>query len=525
MKFFKRIRKSTNRTAAGFPSEDESIDVSPCNSGATNQPSIDDTLSPDDNIQTSHKIDDELSCDHKSDADIASIQSDRATDFGCTNHNLTLDQRKKIIESAEYYLIDELFIAAGELVIKKDKGSIGMLQRELKIGFNRAARIVGQLSDTGVIDWDENSTKPGVVLMSIEEFYDHLNDPDHFFRCYVHAGDALERVEALPQMYDECISEPDVSITEDVINDSVDYSHDGELLYTFENTVIPNAPDGLAASFINSLVKYNSPEKLKLILIDKYQLEFMPYQRLQHLFIPIVSNEEKISGIISWTCAEVKDRINRFLEVHAQDLTAYNQKSSNKLPTVVIIANEIYGLHLENIPELNEVLLNSRRVGVVFFFFSKVSLKTLSFNENKEFWKIGDAYQIFHSIKGINDLPVTQNFDSMDGHTFEYFCAELLKKNGYDSAEVTCGSGDQGIDILATKDGIKFGIQCKCYSSSIGNKAVQEAFSGKTYYHCQVAIVLTNQYFTESAKKLAESNNVILWDRDQLQRFVEGKKI
>ena len=74
----------------------------------------------------------------------------------------------------------------------------------------------------------------------------------------------------------------------------------------------------------------------------------------------------------------------------------------------------------------------------------------------------------------------------MEGHDFEYYCAELLKNNGFYNVSVTQGSGDQGIDVLAEKGGVKYGIQCKCYSSDIGNKAVQEAFSGCRYYNCHV---------------------------------------
>lgn len=110
-------------------------------------------------------------------------------------------------------------------------------------------------------------------------------------------------------------------------------------------------------------------------------------------------------------------------------------------------------------------------------------------------------------------------FDQMEGHEFEYYCADLLKKNGFDNTEVTKGSGDQGIDIIANKDGIKYGIQCKCYASDIGNKAVQEAFAGKTYYGCHIAAVLTNRYFTKSAKELAKKNGVLLWDRSKLLHF------
>lgn len=115
----------------------------------------------------------------------------------------------------------------------------------------------------------------------------------------------------------------------------------------------------------------------------------------------------------------------------------------------------------------------------------------------------------------------SEHFDSLEGHDFEYFCANLLSKNGFNNVEVTQGSGDQGIDIIAYKDDIKYGIQCKCYSSDIGNKAVQEAFAGKTFYNCHLACVLTNRYFTSSAKELAEKNGVLLWDRDKLLDLIK----
>lgn len=112
----------------------------------------------------------------------------------------------------------------------------------------------------------------------------------------------------------------------------------------------------------------------------------------------------------------------------------------------------------------------------------------------------------------------------MEGHDFEYFCAELLKNNGFKEVEVTPGSGDQGIDIIAVKDGVRYGIQCKCYSSDIGNKAVQEAFSGAKFYDCHVPVVITNRYFTKSANELASKTGVLLWDRNKLNELVEYKE-
>ena len=107
-------------------------------------------------------------------------------------------------------------------------------------------------------------------------------------------------------------------------------------------------------------------------------------------------------------------------------------------------------------------------------------------------------------------------FDSMNGGDFEEYCATLLRYNGFVNITLTKTSGDQGIDIIAYKDSIKYGIQCKCYTADIGNKAVQEVFAGRTFYNCDVGIVLTNRYFTKSAVELAKKNRIHLWDRDKL---------
>ena len=70
---------------------------------------------------------------------------------------------------------DEYFVEAGKFIIEKDKASIGMLQRVYRIGFNRAARIMDQLSEAGVVG-PEEGTKPRKVLMSLEEFEKYLEE-------------------------------------------------------------------------------------------------------------------------------------------------------------------------------------------------------------------------------------------------------------------------------------------------------------------------------------------------------------
>ena len=72
---------------------------------------------------------------------------------------------------------DSLFADAGRFVIEKEKGSIGMLQRYFKVGFNRAGRIMDQLADAGVVG-PEVGTKPRKILMTNAEFEEFLkNNP------------------------------------------------------------------------------------------------------------------------------------------------------------------------------------------------------------------------------------------------------------------------------------------------------------------------------------------------------------
>ena len=112
--------------------------------------------------------------------------------------------------------------------------------------------------------------------------------------------------------------------------------------------------------------------------------------------------------------------------------------------------------------------------------------------------------------------------DHMDGHRFEKYCATVLQKNGFVNVSVTPGSGDQGVDVIAEKEGVRYAVQCKCYSSALGNTPVQEVCAGKSMYNCHVGVVMTNNYFTAGAKQLAEKNGILLWDRDKLQQMIDS---
>lgn len=122
--------------------------------------------------------------------------------------------------------------------------------------------------------------------------------------------------------------------------------------------------------------------------------------------------------------------------------------------------------------------------------------------------------------KEVSDVS---QIDGMDGHEFEYFCAELLSKNGFSEVKVTPGSGDQGVDVLAEKGGVKYAIQCKNYASPLPNTPVQEVNAGKIFYNCHVGVVMTNSTFTPGAVTLAKATGVLLWGRAVMQEMMRNQ--
>lgn len=110
---------------------------------------------------------------------------------------------------------------------------------------------------------------------------------------------------------------------------------------------------------------------------------------------------------------------------------------------------------------------------------------------------------------GISDI------DTMGGKTFEKYLEVLFERLGYNVTR-TRYIGDYGADLVVEKDGIKTVVQAKRYKTKVGVKAIQEAVAAKGHYGCDAAMVVTNSYFTDQAKKLAASNNVELWNRKDL---------
>jgi restriction system protein len=115
-------------------------------------------------------------------------------------------------------------------------------------------------------------------------------------------------------------------------------------------------------------------------------------------------------------------------------------------------------------------------------------------------------------------LEITNPEASISPFQFEAHCSRLLERAGWKS-RTTIGTGDQGADILAERNGVLFVFQCKLYGSPVGNKAVQEAYAAQKHYRAVGSAVVTNNQYTRSAWELAATTGVFLLHYSDLIDF------
>lgn len=157
--------------------------------------------------------------------------------------------------------------------------------------------------------------------------------------------------------------------------------------------------------------------------------------------------------------------------------------------------------YTQYVAELNEFLGHYFPQGALPFFYHILPLNTAI------------AY-----VEGWFQESVDVSVVPMDGREFEHWCAARLREQGW-TAQVTQASGDQGIDISVTRGDRTIAIQCKRYTSPIGNKCVQEAHAGMVHYRAEAAFVIGTGGFTPSAAQLAASTGVILLDAENISEF------
>jgi len=122
------------------------------------------------------------------------------------------------------------------------------------------------------------------------------------------------------------------------------------------------------------------------------------------------------------------------------------------------------------------------------------------------------------AMLAFEEMTSPQFHADMSPEDFERYCAAVLRERKWD-ARVTPPSGDQGVDIVADKRGLRIVVQCKKYSKPVGNRAVQEIVAGIAHQDAQRGVVVATSGYTSSAKRLAASNAVLLLHHSELCRI------
>lgn len=307
-----------------------------------------------------------------------------------------------------------------------------------------------------------------------------------------------------------------------IYNINVEYSKDIDINKINNSLIINSECDNIAINNLEYLLKYNSPDKLGIVLINTNNICFNFYEGVPNLIIPVLSDINKVLGVLQYCEQVIDNRYNYLLSKKVKDI---QEIKDEKFQNIIIFIDEIGNLQKNK--EINEhllkILLKGKKVGITCLLYSKFSKRNLNLGYIEDLVNLYDEFDIEKVISGeINNIELDKIDDEMDGYNFENCSANLLLNNGFNNVKVTQYSGDFGVDIIAYKDDIKYAIQCKKYSSPVGIKAVQEVIGSKTMNDCHVAVVLTNNFFTSSAKELAKKNNVLLWDRNKLKELINN---
>jgi hypothetical protein len=141
----------------------------------------------------------------------------------------------------------------------------------------------------------------------------------------------------------------------------------------------------------------------------------------------------------------------------------------------------------------------------------------------RQFREASERYQRLQQIvESRKNRLLRTDWRVLTGIPFERFLADVFEELGY-NVETTKASGDQGVDLVLVRDGVRIAVQAKGYVGSVGNEAVQQVYAGMRKYACTRCVAVTNSRFTTGARELATVNDCLLIAGDQISDLILGK--
>lgn len=239
-----------------------------------------------------------------------------------------------------------------------------------------------------------------------------------------------------------------------------------------------------------------------------------------------------------------KREYERLSRSHAGRLRIYKKYLSVSILTIIggiIFVLAYKYMYVENLSWIGILFSIGGGIASVIFLFmiqsekedgeeqtkhdSTREVKTGEVKTTKPRDEIIESKNEINRIENIDKIQKSniEQIDEMSGFEFESYVGELLSTLGYKSS-ATKKSGDFGVDIILEKDGKKIIVQTKRHSKKVSIGAIQEISTAQNFYGIYNAWVVTNNYFTQSAIKLAESNHIKLVNRDELISLILKSK-
>ena len=180
------------------------------------------------------------------------------------------------------------------------------------------------------------------------------------------------------------------------------------------------------------------------------------------------------------------------------------------------IGNSFYAEHAEGFRrQLSRVLIRNDFTDEINWLAARDAMSTLlkrNFRSRYEQddWRLAnEALCIAKRIISDGLQSPLARTASQIGRDFEQSCGARLSELGFE-VEFTSVSGDFGCDIVATKDGLRYAVQCKGREMPAGVTAVQEAAAARSHYKTDYAVVISQSGYTKAARDLAASTRVVL---------------
>lgn len=304
---------------------------------------------------------------------------------------------------------------------------------------------------------------------------------------------------------------------ESLVRSLIIYRNKDKLLNNFEFNEIQS-------NLYNELKLEDAGTKLHELYLEFYKETFQEIYSLEDLTSLInIVNHININGTNDMNfIKELNSIIDEDLEELINEGISYDTilYLIKKFMDLNIVDNlEIGTLYLELIDELKENL-NDKQIFSLLSNSRQVLDDSKKYEDKKRLLEEKNRYLNGDFSK--ENIVISEQLKLSlvsSGQEFEIYLKELFEKQGY-YVELTKTTGDQGADLIITKNDVKIVVQAKFYSNPVGNKAVQEIVAAIAFYGANQGMVITNNYYTNSAKELAEANNIILWDGEILKRQI-----